>query len=125
MVERSFLLWKIGKSPLNPKVHTPFDKAMDRIASSDLVAFPRAYPKKISLKAKFHADQKFVVKHQHRKVTTTSQISSVSSQLMRSYNYQDGPQNQRVQWLHVAPETRSECILSLQMPVECLNLCFR
>jgi len=124
MVERSFLSWKIGKSSLKPEVHTPFDEAMDRGASPDLVAFPRGYPEKISLKVKFRADQKFVVKHRSRKVTTSSQISSVSSQSMNCYNYQDGPQNQRFKWLHGAPETSSECILSLQMPVECSNLCF-
>lgn len=124
MVERSFLSWKIGKSSLKPEVHTPFDKATDRGASSDLVAFPRGYPEKKSLKVKFHADQKFVVKHRSRKVTTSSQISSVSSQSMYCYNYQDGPQNQRFKWPHGAPETSSECILSLQMPVECSNLCF-
>lgn len=124
MVERSFLSWKKGNSPLSLKVHTLFNKARDHVESSDLVAFPMSYPEKMSLKMKFHADRKLQVKRRSKKFPTSSRISSVSSQSIYSNDHREGYRNQRLNWLHGAPEMNSECIFLLQMPVECLNSCF-
>ncbi|KAL9247396.1 hypothetical protein vseg_020832 [Gypsophila vaccaria] len=119
LLERSFSLWK--KERCAPKVQTTSPTLSSGCVNyPESLTFRQSFPQNLSLTMKSRADHKLQAK-QVRK-SATSRVSSSSCQLTFSKDHHSKKHRfSRFHWLHAPPETNSDIILSLNIPIQCLD----
>ncbi|KAL2937608.1 hypothetical protein RDABS01_021057 [Bienertia sinuspersici] len=119
MVEKSFSVLKKRRYPLKvPQAScSSTDSCME---STHLITFCQSFPENMSLRVKAH--QKIQVKR-GRSLLTSFQTSNRQSSFFK--NQGKGHRSWEFNWLSAQPERNSDMILSLQIPIESLELCLR
>ncbi|XP_010690024.2 protein TIC 100 [Beta vulgaris subsp. vulgaris] len=119
VVEKSFAMWKKERSPQKaPQASCSSNTGC--IEYSHLVSFPQAFPDKMSLRAKGQAVLRLQVKR-GRKLFGASRTSS--SQSTCSENPLKEDISQVLHWFAAPPQSNLDRILSLHIPVQCLDSC--
>lgn len=119
MVEKSFSVWKRERYPLKiPQASCSSNRGC--MEYSHLVTFRQTLPENMTLRAKAQIEQKFRVK-QGRKLLAASQTTC--SQSTYSKDHLKGHRSWGLHWLRAPPEKKSDSILSLHIPLQCLDSC--
>ncbi|KAK9690099.1 hypothetical protein RND81_09G104700 [Saponaria officinalis] len=120
LLERSFSLWK--KERRAPKAQTTSSTISPVCVNyPKSLTFQQPLPKNMSLTMKSTDARKFQAKQVRKSVATSRVSSSFCQSTCSKDHHQKRHGFSSLHWLHAPPETNSDIILSLNLPIQCLD----